>query len=223
MLDNGYVYLAATRLSLHFSPLDWALVIEVFGYSPRAGAPDVHVHTFASHLHDRDGRERYVSDEAYRNYLQLNPHNESRFFWPCDGAFQDPECDELVDVSALELSVRGQPVPLPHPSSYSAVGVSLECPPRVQVFELCRYLSATRRDQVLASEAERRVSVLPDMREILVLDEWRHPDLLNNERPSTSPTFQSLARALALGDPSLYVPSPDPNTHWRHWPDGGSL
>ncbi len=33
-LDNGYVYLAGTRLSLHRSPEDWALVIEVFGFSP---------------------------------------------------------------------------------------------------------------------------------------------------------------------------------------------
>jgi len=31
MLDNGYVYLAATRLSLFRSPDDWAIAIEVFG------------------------------------------------------------------------------------------------------------------------------------------------------------------------------------------------
>ena len=37
MLDNGYVYLAATRLSLFRSAADWAMVIEVFGFSPRAG------------------------------------------------------------------------------------------------------------------------------------------------------------------------------------------
>jgi hypothetical protein len=32
MLDNGYVYPAATRLSLYRTPEDWAMVIEVFGY-----------------------------------------------------------------------------------------------------------------------------------------------------------------------------------------------
>lgn len=50
MLDNGYVYLAATRLSLHRSDEDWAMVIEVFGFSPRAGLPDTFIHTFASRL-----------------------------------------------------------------------------------------------------------------------------------------------------------------------------
>jgi len=55
MLDNGYVYLAATRLALFRSPDDWAMTIEVFGFSPRAGLPDTHIHTFASSLHNRNG------------------------------------------------------------------------------------------------------------------------------------------------------------------------
>jgi len=48
MLDNGYVYLAATRLSLHRTEADWGMVIEVFGYSPRAGMPDTNIYRFAS-------------------------------------------------------------------------------------------------------------------------------------------------------------------------------
>src|SRR5690349_24690426 len=43
MLDNGYVYLAATRLSLFRAAPDWAMVIEVFGFSPRSGLPDTHI------------------------------------------------------------------------------------------------------------------------------------------------------------------------------------
>jgi hypothetical protein len=46
MLDNGYIYLAATRLSLFRSSRDWAITIEVFGYSPRAGIPDTSIYTF---------------------------------------------------------------------------------------------------------------------------------------------------------------------------------
>ena len=59
MLDNGYVYLAAPRLSLHRSTTDWAVVIELFGYSPRAGDPHLNVYTFASRIH---GREREAKD-----------------------------------------------------------------------------------------------------------------------------------------------------------------
>ncbi len=32
MLDNGYVYLAATQLALYRSVTNWAMVVEVFGF-----------------------------------------------------------------------------------------------------------------------------------------------------------------------------------------------
>src|SRR6185369_2233967 len=93
MLDNGYVYLAATRLSLYRSMTDWAMVIEVFGFSPRAGLPDTHMQTFASRLHDRDAPENYVNHEAYERYLANNPHNEFRSIYPIQqGPWQDAEC-----------------------------------------------------------------------------------------------------------------------------------
>ena len=50
MLDNGYVYLAATRLSLHRSAADWALVFEIFGHSPRGLTPDLSIWSFGSRL-----------------------------------------------------------------------------------------------------------------------------------------------------------------------------
>lgn len=63
MLDNGYMYLAATRLSLYRSAADWAMVIEVFGFSPRAGLPDTSIQIFASRLHDRNPPEGYLNPD----------------------------------------------------------------------------------------------------------------------------------------------------------------
>src|SRR4051812_10389026 len=114
MLDNGYVYLAGTRLSLYRSATDWAIVIEVFGYSLRSGLPDTQIHTFASRLHDRDPPEQYVSREAYENYLVNNPHNDTRFVFPIDeGPWQDPEDGEFVADDAHEVVTRGQALTLP--------------------------------------------------------------------------------------------------------------
>jgi hypothetical protein len=84
MLDNGYVYLAATRLSLYRSETDWAMVIEVFGYSPREGTPSVAIHTFASRLHDRNPPEQYINRSAYENYLANHPHDEFRSAYPIE-------------------------------------------------------------------------------------------------------------------------------------------
>src|SRR5215467_6462918 len=77
-LDNGYVYLAASRLSLHYSPTDWALVVEVFGFNPRAGLPDLCVYTFASRLYNRQPPEMYTAEQR-ATYLANNPNNEMAF------------------------------------------------------------------------------------------------------------------------------------------------
>src|SRR5712671_443226 len=225
MLDNGYVYLAATRLSVFRSDNDWALVIEVFGFSPRAGLPDTHIHTFASHLHNRDTPARYVSAEAYENYLRNNPNNESRFVYPIsDGDWQDPDDLELVAEDARTVIVRGQPRPIPSRHEFARYGISLTDPSRVRVFELSRFLAGALRDDVLGTREERRVSVLPEMSQMLRLEDWNHPNVVDDKsRPSGSPTFLQLAEVLSTGRTDRYEPTSSPNTHWRNWPDGGTL
>jgi uncharacterized protein DUF7003 len=224
MLDNGYLYLAASRLSLFLSERDWAMVIEVFGFSPRTGAPDIHVHTFANTLNERNPPERYVSKEAYDRYLASNPNNESRFFFPiANDSWQDEENCELVAKGASDVSLRSQSIVLPSAQMYVEHGINLEDTSQVKVFEACRFLAATQRDLVLATPAERRVSVLPEMKPLLQLEEWRHPNLLADERPSDMASFRQLARVLECGDPQAYQPTEEPNTHWRNWPDGGTL
>lgn len=69
VFDNGYVYLAASRLSVFRSPINWAITIEVFGFSPRAGEPDLTIYTFSNALRNRPKLDDYISEEAYRNYL----------------------------------------------------------------------------------------------------------------------------------------------------------
>ncbi len=225
MLDNGYVYLAATRLSLYRSSSDWGMVIEVFGFSPRSGIPDIQIYTFASQLYNRDSAESYVTSEAYDNYLKLNPHNDTRFFFPIEeGTWLSSEECESVDSSASSLILRGATIPLPDIGDYSNFQVSLEESPQIQVYELCRVLAAKYRDGVLASQEERRVSILPTMQPILQLEEWNHPDVVDEEAlPSRSETFQQLAKVLETGDVTIYNPSLPPNTHWSHWPEGGLL
>jgi hypothetical protein len=224
MLDNGYWYLAATRMSLFRSKADWAMVIEVFGFSPRVGLPDVGVHTYASRLHNRNRPDDYVTREAYENYLARKPHDELRSFGPvAEGSWQDAERLSLVAEGATSVPLRGRKVPLPPLGEYARHGIKLEDPPRVRVFELCRYLAAAARDAVLATPKERRVSVLPGMGQILQLEEWRHPNVADDGRASRSKTFRQLAEVLATGDVRRYTPSPRPNTHWRHWPMGGTL
>jgi hypothetical protein len=223
MLDNGYFYLAATRLSLYRNPVDWAMVFELFGYSPRAWEANIFVETFASTLCNRDVPEKYVTIQAYENYLANNPNNEFRAFSPIDGN-EWIDDDACVAKGAREFVLRGRKHPIPSSNEYEQCGLTLEDPPRVQAFEFCRFVADVARDSVLATEDERCVSIPPSMTQILQLEEWHHPDVKDNEdRPSGSETFRQLAQVLVTGNVSLYQPSRPPNTHWRNWPEGGTL
>jgi hypothetical protein len=225
MLDNGYVYLAATRLSLFRSPDDWAIVIEVFGYSPRSALPNTFISTFASRLRNRKTAEQFVKPAAYDAYLAHHPHDQDHIVFPIEpGPWIDDGDGQFVSEAAKDLVLRGQRVPMPEAQDYRDADVELEHPPRAQVFELCRALAHRWRDQTLATADERCFNIPHDLVPLLTLDDWVHPDVVDAAvRPSRSASFQQLARVLASGDVGKYGPTEPGNTHWRNWPDGGTL
>lgn len=223
MLDNGYVYLAATRLSLFRSPQDWAIVIEVFGFSPRAGIPDLHLYTFASKLLRKKSALDYVTPQAYETHLANNEYNESTFIFPIEGGdWLDSENQEYLASGQHTVLVRGNAVQTPALPEYAAHDITLQGPV-VGVFEFCRLLAATARNDVLATAEERRACIPLELEQLMQLEEWHHPNLINGERPSTNPTFRSLAELLVSGNVSGYRPLEYPNTHWKNWPEGGTL
>ncbi len=222
VLDNGYVYLAATRMSAYRSDDEWAIVIEVFGFSPRSGDPDVQIYTFSSKLHDRNPSSNYVTEEAYRNYLANNVYNESRFIYPISNSdWQDEEDLEYVKVGS-KCILREIEVIIPENTDFQNSGIELE-EENPQTFEFCRLMAAKYRDQVLCSESERRVSVSPELELVLQLDEWSHPDISGEELPSSSETFKLIAEMLETGNKQAYKPTGKQNTHWVNWPVAGSL
>ena len=225
MLDNGYVYLATTRLNLYASATDWALVFELFGFSPRAGIPDLLVTAFTSRPVRTKSAADWVSEEAYRNHLQLYANVEQTWFYPIeDEEWIDPDDCERLANEAVSLILRGSRTPVPSPADCAAAGVRLQEPPTPLVFEVTRALAFHHRDAVLATESERRANLLPELQSILTLEDWHHPDVVDPDAlPSRTETFQQLAQVLSAADPALYDTSEQPNTHWSNWPEGGTL
>jgi hypothetical protein len=225
VLDNPYVYLAATRLSAYRSRDDWGLVIEVFEFMPRGGVPDTYCYTIGSRIVNRDSIADYVTAEAHANYLSRMPHCDTHRIWPIDNdEWQDPDDIEMVKSGASTLVLRGQAVAIPKPEECRRHGVELMDAPRIRVFECCRVLAAAHREEVLATAEERRHMLPDDLDQILQLEEWYHPDLADpTVRPSCNETFIQLASVLASGDATLYEPTLTPNTHWANWPLGGTM
>lgn len=135
MLDNGYFYLAAARLSLHRSAADWAMVFEKFGYSPRTGQPNLFIETFASTLCNRDIVEIYGTGEVYEKYLANHLNNELLAVHPIDGN-EWIDDQEGAAKDAKELILRGHKLAIPSHDEYARRGITLEEPPHVKVYEL---------------------------------------------------------------------------------------
>lgn len=220
MFDNGYVYPAAARLSVHSDGTDWAIVVETFGYSPRSGHPDLTVATFTSKVPRPKTRDDYVNESAYLNYLTQHPHDAMELFWPLD---EGDWIDEESVVPGTSVRLRGRELSIPTVADCQAVGITTERSDGIEVFELSRYFAETRRDDVLATGEERTKQVLPSLPQVLLLNEWHHPDLVAEERPSATTTFRQIADVAASGDARRYEAPEPPNTHWSNWPDGGLL
>ncbi len=213
MLDNGYVYLGTVRLTAYRDPERWALVIEVVGYSPRAGGFD----GFDNALHLFGNCLKRAPGTANEDFL--HPVSEGP-----DGPTFEDECSEVVLPEARSLTLRDQVVPL-HlaPDALAAKGIELVAPPEIRGADLLRSLLPEHRELLLATEEELRARIPADLPQILRLDEWHHPDLASDELPSQSETFRMIADVLVTGDASRYRPTADPNTDWRNWPEGGTL
>ncbi len=93
----------------------------------------------------------------------------------------------------------------------------------VTITELVRSLVPEHHSLVLATEEELRQILPSDLPIILRLDEWHHPDLIEDEVPSKNEAFQMIADVLVFGDATYYKPTQPPNTHWSNWLESGTL
>lgn len=214
MLDNGYVYPADVRLTVYRNSQDWLMIIEVLGaYTPRTCGCDSFqncLHLFGSTLHRKPG-----------------PANVD-FLHPIDSLQADPLFDDEYEwylrAEARSLGIRGSVIVFdPSPEALALKGIELLNPPKVDPPAILRSLLPEHREELLASDDELAARNPKQLACWFRLNEWYHPDLADDELPSESETFQMISRVIETGDTSLYTPTHPPNTHWKNWPEGGTL
>jgi hypothetical protein len=105
---------------------------------------------------------------------------------------------------ATWVTVRGKEIAIPRRDELRRLGIEPSEPDRMRTFEVCRYVAAIERDLVLATPDERRAHVPADLAEILVLDNWHHPDTVTGQVASDTAAFRSIAEVLATGDITAY-------------------
>lgn len=101
--------------------------------------------------------------------------------------------------------------------------VTVDAPAGEGFERFARRLVPAHRDLLLADGTEARRRIPSDLAEILRLEEWNHPDVMEAGQPSQHETFRLLAEVLETGDVGRYRPGKRPNTHWSNWPESGTL
>ncbi|PWV56151.1 hypothetical protein [Chitinophaga sp. S165] len=212
VLDNGYIYPVVSRLSVFGDIERWVIAIEVVGYHYR--------------FHGHNGVENCIY--VYGNCLGFEPGMTAE-----NVLYVTAESDEgatfihdswgTVNPDVHSMLIRDQKVSIPKdPAFYTSRNVTLENPPAIRGYEFMRASLPEYKNEFLALEDEIYDCFRLNIPKIMQLDEWYHPDIAGEEKPSENETFQMIASVLESGDISCYNPTKSANNHWNNWPEGGS-
>ncbi len=213
MLDNGYVYLAGTKLSAYRDEKLWVILIEVIGFNYRGGGHN----GISNCLHIYGNCLSYPPGTANENFLTLTDNaNDSNTFDDEEDFYLNPHCSSF--------RLRNEVLPIIHDrQKYKSLGIEPEDETSINAFEFLRLLDALYHDKLVATEKEIRERIPADIPKIIELDEWFHPDVINGKLPSENETFKQISLTLETGNIEYFRPTQKPNTNWRNWPDGGTL
>jgi hypothetical protein len=213
MLDNGYINLAGTKLSAYCDDKRWVIIIEVIGFNYRAGG---HI-GISNCLHIYGNCLNCPPGTSDHNFLPLTANaNSCNTFDVEEEFYLNPEC--------ADVKLRSEILSIIHErQNYLSLGIELEDETKINAFEFLRLLDGLHHDKLVATEAEIRERIPADIPRILELNEWFHPDVIRGALPSENETFKQIAMVLETGNVDYYKPTHKPNTHWKNWPNGGTL
>jgi hypothetical protein len=204
VLDNIYYQHAVIRLSAFRSPEEWLVTFQWIAVF----------------------QERSLMDTvfAYGNKIPnpgLQFGDEDMIAAPTSELFWDEHGGFGLDKFDFELLIRGRSFHFtPTVEDYRHAGIDpyANDSAAVQILRLLTWKIPNElfmEDRLLLDACSRQGAHLENL---LQLDEWHDPNITQGEIPSQSPCFQSLAEALAQGDPTFYkCPSELINTHWSNW------
>ncbi len=204
MLDNIYFYLGKIKLILFRNDNEWLIVFQKISFSIRAGDVDNTIIAFGNKL----------KENGIQSIQRLIPYDLNHMF--------DDNNNFLLNLFHFKVVIHNIEREFnPTRKDYQKLGIDLDDRKTTDEAKLTRYLTYTIPEELFLRPARlleicRRNENNPGV--FLELEDWYHPDLVNDEKPSEISNFQSLAEALAKNDQSLYqCPEEDYNTHWSNW------
>jgi hypothetical protein len=210
-LENGYIAVAASRLSAFGDKRRWAMIIEVVGWFHKAPGEE----QFETAVHRLGG---FYDTPTARDEAPPNTIERLHFVKGLDRALSRSEPSAAASIKVkLRNTFVHVPLAVEEYLRHEIVDFNEPIGPP----DVLRWLTHHYRTYFLLTPSEIQARVPRGLSLILQLDEWNHPRI--GRPPSGTGAFRSIARAIAALDPTKYQPKQRPNTHWRNWPMGGAL
>jgi hypothetical protein len=207
VFDNAYVDMAAARLTAFRGTKEWAIAFEVLGYSTNEGAFVNDLYAFGSCLL----KEGFVSSTPIMSAAPNDPLID-----PQTGAWiADWERWMVVmkgksyEFAPAREEYLSQGLQVPTEGGAGSLGES-------QVLRFFVYREGT--GELFMKEDELRAELQLDskMSVFLQTEQWQHPDVAGEEKPSQNVSIRSLLAALDSNSPAAFQIG-FPNTDWKHW------
>ena len=212
MLDNGYYYHGDQRLTIFRDQNRWAILIEVLAYTNHddtlAGITTI-ANVFGNCLtgwNDNDNFNFFATDNGFDTFI-----------------YDEAESIPCLNDKATSIKVRDVVLFIQfYRQHYLDKNIKLEYENKITPWEFFRGLIPEHSHLFFVTRQEISNKIPVDLPEFMTLSNWHHPDLVVNEKPSETETFQQLADVIVTGDKTLYNTTELINTHWTNWPNGGS-
>lgn len=244
-LGHPYSYLIDCRLNIFRGTGDkWAIAVERTSYNPRAGRILLDINYYGNCLSALD-----VQINANCGYNTYSPIDDESFNKTTneEEAITPEAIAWIIKGTEVPLSHNKQDyldigIELEEGNTYK---IPVEAAARLLITKYPHLFKAT--DEQLYQPLP------ASLRKILVLDEWYHKDFYllpileledghaedlhkimkgykeqnekewNENRPSSYETWKQIAEVIVTEDQSRYRPTLKANTHWKQWPESGSL
>ncbi|WP_162144113.1 DUF7003 family protein [Sporocytophaga myxococcoides] len=219
-LENGYMFIASSKIHLYADKNRWAIVFETNGYHNRqfnAQINLVYIGNCISYSKEISPERSYVS-----NFSSVELISQEEFKRIQNFKGLEMEQFELVDSDINEIKVRDVLLPVNHNGlEYEAFDIKFreyDNPKRLVGFkDLVRFLSETQKEVMSANEEDLRKNLPDTLPKLITIDSFHHK---NNMTPDSYETYRMIAKILVTGDTTFWKPKLTPNNHWTNWRSG---
>ena len=202
--DNAHYPAADARLTAFRGSREWLLVFQVIAAAVSQGRFVNNVYAFGNEI-ERPGLQDGIEIISESPYQKM---------W-------DEDMEFVLDLHGFEVMINGRRRAFaPTQADYGLAGIDLQSSDEPMLL-LLRWITSEIGGELFLDDKSLLAACGrsgAELHRFLEVDDWRHPDVVSDEKPSSTPCLTSLAHALERNDPRLYVCREETfNTHWTFW------